>query len=91
MSRKPPLRKRILGRVLLVGGGLLAVGGLGGIGGYVIRAVEVLDQPDRSWLFWGLAVLFIGVALLFAGVSLVVVGRDMVRPARGESDEAPRP
>jgi len=71
--------KRILGRGLMAVGGLVAVVGLAGIGGYALRAVEVLGQSDRSWLFWGLAILVGGVILLVLGISLVAVGRELSR------------
>lgn len=55
--------------------------GLFWVGAYALRAIEVLDQPDRSFLFWGLAVLFCGIFLTLLGGALVLWGRTMMRAA----------
>lgn len=83
-ERRSSPARRFLGRVLIGLGGLAAVAGLAGIGGYVMRAIDVLGQSDRSWLFWGLSVLVGGVMLLLVGISLVVVGRELAGTAGGD-------
>jgi len=51
------------------------------IGGYVARAARVLGESDRSWLFWGLAILFAGLLFVGIGVALVFLGRRISRSA----------
>ncbi len=60
-------------------GVLLLASGLWLVGGYVARAVAVLHEPDRSWLFWGLAILFLGLMLAGAGAGLIAWGRSLAR------------
>lgn len=55
---------------MLVAGVLLA-------GAYVVGAVAVLGESDRSWLFWGAALLFIGIILARLGTRLIAAGRRM--------------
>lgn len=59
-----------LGFLMLVAGVLLA-------GAYVVGAVAVLGESDRSWLFWGAALLFIGIILARLGTRLIAAGRRM--------------
>lgn len=54
---------------------MLAAGVLLG-GTYVVGAVAVLGESDRSWLFWGVALLFIGIILARLGVRLIAAGRN---------------
>jgi hypothetical protein len=46
-------------------------------GAYVVEAFRVLDEPDRSWLFWGVALLFGGILLVRVGVRLIRWGRSL--------------
>lgn len=64
------LRKTALG----LGIGLSTIGSAG-IAIYVAGAVDVLvnQPPDRSWLFWGLAVAGPAVGSLAGGVALLVL------------------
>lgn len=82
-ERRSSPARRFLGRVLMGLGGLAAVAGLAGIGGYVMRAIDVLGRSDRSWLFWGLAILVGGVILLVLGIALVLVGRELTGTGDG--------
>lgn len=77
-------RRRVAGRVLSGAGVLAAVTGLWLAGAYVERAVRVLGSADRSWLFWGLALLFAGLLLVGAGVALILLGRHVTRSAASE-------
>lgn len=63
------------GTVLIVLGALLVALGLTWIGMYAWGVIDVLDQPDRSWLFWGLALLFGGILLTRGGQKLITWGR----------------
>lgn len=83
----PPWR-RVAGVALTAGGVLAIAFGLYFAGMYVWGVVDVLDQPDRSWLFWGLAILFLGIGLTFLGAVLVVLGRGLMRSYRGSAGEA---
>ena len=42
------------------------------LGAYVFGAIEVVveDAPDKSWLYWGLALAFFGGVFLAMGVGL---------------------
>ena len=73
-----PLR-RILGWTLCIAGGLLALAGTWGIGAYAWGVIGVLDQPDQSWVFWGLIFLLGGITVLGAGVGAIVLGRAVLR------------
>jgi hypothetical protein len=77
-------RRRVAGRILSGAGVLAAVTGSWLVGAYVERAVRVLGSSDRSWLFWGLALLFAGVLLIGAGAALVLLGRHVTRSAAPE-------
>jgi len=77
-------RRLVAGRVLSGAGVLAAVTGLWLAGAYVERAVRVLGSPDRSWLFWGLALLFAGLLLIGSGVTLFLLGRHVTRSAASE-------
>ena len=73
--------RRILGAIVL-GGGVIAVAvGIVLMGAYVVGVIQVLDEPDRSWLFWGLAILFLGIALAGIGGRLAILGRNLIRSA----------
>ena len=62
---------------LTVGGLLAAIFGLWAIGAYLWGVIEALDGPDRSWIFWGLAVLVIGILALGVGIVAILGGRRM--------------
>lgn len=71
--------KRLLGRGMIGLGALLAVGGLWAIGGYVWGVIAVLGEPDRSWIFWGLALVVVGLGALGLGGAIALAGRALVR------------
>jgi hypothetical protein len=55
--------------------GLVAMtAGLGYTGMYIHGVIEVLREPDKSWIFWGLAILFIGLVLTAVGAAALVWG-----------------
>lgn len=58
--------------------GLVVMGiGLSYVGLYIHGVFEVLHQPDRSWIFWGLTILLIGLALTVGGAAAMVWGRSL--------------
>jgi fatty acid desaturase len=74
-------RRRGVGRILSGIGVAVAAAGVWMIGAYVARAVSVLGSSDRSWLFWGLAILFAGLLFAGIGVTLFLLGRRITRSA----------
>jgi hypothetical protein len=76
-----PTGHRVSGAVVIGFGVAAVAAGLSMAGAYVYEALRVLDEADRSWLFWGLAMLFIGIILARLGVGLVLLGRRLMRPA----------
>ncbi|MGG7644402.1 hypothetical protein ACQ5SP_06275 [Rhodovulum sp. YNF3179] len=73
-----PLR-RILGWALCIAGGIAALAGAWGIGAYAWGVIDVLDEPDQSWMFWGLVFLFGGIMMLFLGIGAILLGREALR------------
>ncbi|WP_375254680.1 hypothetical protein [Yoonia sp.] len=53
--------------------------GVWSIGGYIWGAVSVLDEPDQSWMFWGLIFVLIGIAGIVLGTAMALVGWSMVK------------
>jgi DMSO/TMAO reductase YedYZ heme-binding membrane subunit len=68
------LLTRIGGACLLLTGGVAALFGLWAITAYVAGVVDVLDEPDQSWMFWGLVFLVLGVPALGAGAGACIAG-----------------
>lgn len=72
--------RRLVAPIMVVAGSLLAVVGLAGVKWYVWDIViSQAGQPDRSMLFWGLAVLFLALGAAGAGGLLVWAGRNLIR------------
>ena len=60
--------------------GTLMIGvGLWLVGAYSWGVINVIGEADRSWIFWGLALVAIGIPALGAGARLVVWGRSLRR------------
>ena len=76
MKRRP---RQVSGWALSAVGGVLALVGVWGIGAYAWGVIDVLDEPDQSWIFWGLAILGIGIGTLGAGIGAIVLGRALLR------------
>ena len=70
---------KVLGRTLCGLGCLVTLIGVWAIGGYIWGVISVLDEPDQSWVFWGLAVLFIGLAGVGIGIGMAVAGWSLVK------------
>lgn len=70
--------RRLFGWSMLVCGSALCAFGLWAIGAYIWGVVEVLNASDRSWIFWGLAILFLGVFSTGAGAALIVFARRLL-------------
>ena len=73
-----PFRKLLWWALTLVGA-LLCLFGLWAIGAYVWGVLAILDEPDKSWIFWGLAILFIGIIAAALGAVLLVFGWKALR------------
>ncbi|MXQ07998.1 hypothetical protein GQ651_09085 [Alphaproteobacteria bacterium GH1-50] len=69
--------RSILSWGLIATGSLAALFGVWAIATYVIGVIRVLDAPDRSWIFWGLAIMMIGIIALAAGIPALVAGLRM--------------
>ena len=53
--------------------------GLWLVGAYSWGVINVIGEADRSWIFWGLALVAIGIPALGARARLVVWGRSLRR------------
>lgn len=77
--------RKCMGWGLTLLGGLVFLVGAWAVLAYFWRLIEILDEPDKSWIFWGLAILFIGIGAIGTGVGMVVSGRRLLsgpRPRR---------
>lgn len=72
-------RKKIAGWTVCLIGAVLGGLGLLGIGTYVWGVIAILDEPDRSWIFWGLVFLFGGILLLITGAVVGILGLKLMR------------
>jgi len=74
MTRRQIATRNVL-RHVAGGTGLLLVGfGTFLVASYVVGAVQVIGEADRSWLFWGLALASQGLAIGGLGGLLVAWG-----------------
>lgn len=71
--------KTALAWATIIAGGLCTVFGLWAIGAYIWGVIEILDEPDQSWIFWGLAILFLGIFSAMGGAALMVFGRRLLK------------
>lgn len=60
-------------------GCLVTLTGIWAIAGYIWGVVSVLNEPDKSWIFWGLAIFFIGLIGLGLGIGMIVAGWSLVK------------
>ncbi|MFO7806626.1 MAG: hypothetical protein R6V30_13315 [Paracoccaceae bacterium] len=49
------------------------------MGSYIWGVVSVINEPDQSWMFWGLAIFFIGLAGLGLGIGIFAAGRSLLK------------
>lgn len=56
-------------------GAVLAALGVWLVGAYLLGVLDVLGEADRSWIFWGLALVAIGIPAITAGKRLILWGR----------------
>lgn len=75
-------RSPAVGMAMTAVGVSMAALGISWVAAYVYRAVGVLHEPDRSWLFWGLSLVFAGLILLRVGVRLAIRGTRLMRASR---------
>ncbi len=55
-----------------------------GIGVYFYSGIAVLEQPDKSIIFWYLPILFIGITLLGLAVYFIIIGFKSLRGSESE-------
>ena len=55
-----------------------------GIGVYLFSGIAVLDQPDKSIIFWYLPILFLGITILGLAVYFVIIG---IRSLKGKESD----
>lgn len=73
-------KRRIVSGLAIVSGLVVGAVGAWAVGLYLWGVVDVLDQPDRSWIFWGAIFLLAGVPMVTAGGSLIAWGLLHRRP-----------
>jgi hypothetical protein len=70
---------KIAGWTVCLIGAVLCALGLLGIGTYVWGVIGILDEPDQSWIFWGLVFLFGGILLVISGTAALILGLKLMR------------
>ena len=68
-------KQKLISTFSILSGIILALMGMLGIGVYLFSGIAVLDQPDKSIIFWYLPILFIGITLLGLAVYFIIIGR----------------
>ena len=71
--------QRIAGWTLVFAGLLVCLFGVWAVGAYVRELITIWNEPDRSWIFWGLAVLFIGLFSIATRAALAFLGARLSR------------
>ena len=71
--------QRIAGWTLVLAGLMVGLFGVWAVGAYVWELIAIWNEPDRSWIFWGLAVLFIGLFSIAAGAALAMLGARLLK------------
>lgn len=61
---------------------MLATLGALAVCAYVHGVIQILDQPDKSWIFWGSVFFLTGLPLLGVGGFLILWGRSLLRASR---------
>jgi hypothetical protein len=67
-------KQKLISIFSILSGIILALMGMLGIGVYLFSGIAVLDQPDKSIIFWYLPILFIGIILLCMAVYFIIIG-----------------
>ncbi len=67
-------KQKLISIFSILSGIILALMGMLGIGVYLFSGIAVLDQPDKSIIFWYLPILFIGITLLGLAVYFIIIG-----------------
>jgi len=68
-------KQKLISIFSILSGIILALTGTWGIGVYFYSGIAVLEQPDKSIIFWYLPILFIGITLLGLAVYFIIIGR----------------
>ena len=77
-------KQKLISIFSIISGIILALMGMFGIGGYLFSGIAVLDQPDKSIIFWYLPILFIGITLLSLAVFFIIIG---LRSLKGKESD----
>ena len=69
--------------IVLVLSTLLSILGITSVTVYVVGVIDVVinQEPDRSWIYWGLGFGLFGLICLATGVGLMVVARSLRKSA----------
>ena len=76
----------LLGWAILLIGAALALFGVWAILAYIWGVIGVLGEADKSWIFWGLAILFTGIFAIAGGVPMMYFGRRLIRGERARDE-----
>jgi len=77
-------KQKLISTFSILSGIILALMGMLGIGVYLFSGIAVLDQPDKSIIFWYLPILFIGITLLVIAVYFIIIGFKSFRGSESE-------
>lgn len=77
--------KQFISICSVIAGAILTLLGLGSIGVYVYSVIQVMDQADRSIIFWYFILVIIGFFLIGVGIYFVIIG---FRAYRGKKSDA---
>ena len=67
-------KQKLISIFSILSGIILALIGILGIGIYLFSVIAVLDQPDKSVIFWYLPILFLSIASLGIAVYFIIIG-----------------
>ena len=76
-------KQKLISIFSILSGIIFALMGMLGIGVYLFSGIAVLDQPDKSIIFWYIPILICGIIFLAAAVYFMIIG---FRSFRGNED-----
>ena len=77
-------KQKLISIFFILSGIIFALMGVLGIGVYLFSGIAVLDQPDKSIIFWYLPILFICITILGLAVYFVIIG---IRSLKGKESD----
>ena len=77
-------KQKLISIFSILSGIIFALMGMLGIGVYLSSGIAVLDEPDKSIIFWYLPILFIGITILGGAVYFVIIG---IRSLKGKESD----